>query len=74
VIARGFWADPATLDTEHEAWSNGGGCLDVAMYYSGWLGPSDSTNFQRLGFRINGPAAVAALGKGFGTSYTRPMS
>lgn len=74
MIARGFLADPTTLGAEHEAWSNGGGWLDVAMYYSGWLGPSDSTNFQRRGFRINGPAAVAAFGKGFATSYTRPMS
>ncbi len=40
MIARGFLADPATLGTEHEAWSNGGGCLDVAMYYgTSYTGP-----------------------------------
>lgn len=38
--ARGFLADPATLGTEHEAWSNGGGWLDVAIYYgTAYTGP-----------------------------------
>ena len=31
--ARGFLADPAALGTEHEAWSNGGGRLDVTTYF-----------------------------------------
>lgn len=74
MIARGFLADPATLGTDHKAGSNGGGWLSVAMYYRGWLEPSDSTNFQRRGFRINGPAASATFSKGSDTTYARPIS
>jgi hypothetical protein len=73
VNARGFLADPATVGTKHKAWSNGG-WPDVAMYHSGWFGPSNSTDSQRRGFRINGPAAFAAFSKGSGTTYARPVA